>query len=371
MKICHLTSVHSRSDPRIFLKECGSLAKAGYEVSLVVADGKGNEVRDGVAIHDVGLSSSRVDRIRNVTRRVFKESIAVNAAVYHFHDPELLPIGLKLKRLGKKVIFDSHEDVPKQLLAKPYLNWPSRVALSGLMSLYEKWSCRRFDAIIAATPTIRDKFLKINSRTVDISNFPMLGELAPTVRQGEERSKVCYVGGISAIRGVREIVRAMESVQSAIRLELAGPFFEPEVRAEVQRYPGWGRVDELGFVDRVALRDVLGRSVAGLVTLHPVPNHVDSQPVKMFEYMSAGVPVIASDFPLWRSVVLGSKCGLCVDPLSPRAIAGAIDYMAAHPEEATQMGENGQRAVVEKYNWCNEEKKLLSLYSDLLGSESR
>ena len=158
----------------------------------------------------------------------------------------------------------------------------------------------------------------------------------------------------------------MEHVESEIRLELAGPFFEANVSEEVRDYPGWSRVDELGFVDRAGVRDILGRSVAGLVTFHPVPNHVDAQPNKMFEYMSAGVPVIASDFELWKEIVLGNNCGLCVDPLSPRDLAKAIDYLVTHPAEAESMGDNGRRAVMERYNWSVEERKLLSIYEDLL-----
>ena len=105
--------------------------------------------------------------------------------------------------------------------------------------------------------------------------------------------------------------------------------------------------------------------MAGLVTFYPLPNHVDAQPNKMFEYMSSGLPVIASNFPLWKKIIEGNKCGLCVDPLDPAAIAKAIDYIVSHPDEARAMGENGKRAVYEKYNWGVESEKLISLYRSL------
>ena len=106
--------------------------------------------------------------------------------------------------------------------------------------------------------------------------------------------------------------------------------------------------------------------IAGMVIFRPVPNHINSQPNKLFEYMSAGIPVIASNFPLWQQIVEGNKCGLCVDPLNTRAIAEAIDYMVEHPEEAEEMGQNGREAVLEKYNWEIEEQKLLSFYQQVL-----
>jgi glycosyltransferase involved in cell wall biosynthesis len=148
-------------------------------------------------------------------------------------------------------------------------------------------------------------------------------------------------------------------------LQLGGKFSEKETEAEVKSYAGWQLVDELGFVDRVGVKNILAHAVAGLVTFLPLPNHIDAQPNKMFEYMSAGVPVIASNFPLWREIIEGNDCGLCVDPLNPAAIAEAIDYLVNNPVRAEQMGRNGQRAVQERYNWTIEEKKLLELYSSL------
>jgi len=364
--VVHLTSVHPRYDTRIFLKECCSLANAGYAVSLVVADGHGDEVKVSINIYDVGSGDGRFDRIRNTTKRVFQKSVSLDADIYHFHDPELIPIGLKLKKLGKIVIFDSHEDVPKQMLGKPYLNKPTLWSIAQIFSRYESWACKRFDAIATATPFIRDKFLQLNSESVDINNFPILNELASVSDDWSmKHNEVCYVGGIATIRGIREVVQAMGLLEGDARLQLCGNFSEKVVESEVKVIQGWQQVDELGFIGREGVRDILSRSVAGLVTFLPLPNHVDSQPNKMFEYMSAGIPVIASNFPLWREIIEGNDCGLCVDPLNSAEIAAAIDFLVNNPKRAEQMGKNGQRAVNERYNWAIEEKKLLELYRSL------
>jgi glycosyltransferase involved in cell wall biosynthesis len=361
-KIAHLTSAHPRNDTRIFIKQCRTLAAHGYDVTLVVADDLGDDSKDGVRIVDAGRLPGRLRRIFTTTRRVFDKAVALDAHIYHLHDPELLPIGLKLKRLGKKVIFDSHEDLPQQILDKPYLRPISRHVLSHMAALYERFACPRLDGIIGATPFIRDKFLSINPQSLDVSNFPLIGELDADIDWSDKRAEVCFVGGLDAIRGAREIVRACELLKTPARLNLAGRFSEPALEASLRAYPGWARVNEHGFLDRSGVRNVLGRSVAGLVTCHPIQNFLQGLPIKMFEYMAAGIPVIASNIPSWREIIEGNGCGVCVDPFDPQAIAAAIDYLVLNREHARQMGEKGKQAVVEKYNWPVQAQKLTDFY---------
>lgn len=361
----HLTSAHPRSDPRILLKMCASLSNNGYQTSLIVADGMGYEKYKGICIHDVGSPSGRIDRILNAPKRVFNLALALDADIYHLHDPELIPIGLKLKRRGKKVIFDSHEDVPKQLLGKRYLPPLLLRALSLIFAVFERFACSGFDAIVGATPHISEKFLKFNARSIAINNFPIIGELEPSGEQNRQ-SAVVYIGAITEMRGIREMVNAIGCAEADVRLSIAGKFSEKELAEEMRKSSGWKLVDEVGYLDREGVRDLLSRSSVGLVTLHPSINYIDALPIKMFEYMSAGVPVISSDFPLWREIIDGNNCGICVDPLDPAAIAAAIDTLINDQECARQMGQNGQKAIKEKYNWSVEEMKLLNLYENLI-----
>ena len=197
MKVCHLTSAHNRYDTRIFLKECSSLAKNGYEVSLIVADNLGDESKSGVKILDVGKNNySRLSRFTKTTRKVFRKAYSIDADVYHFHDPELMFYAYRLKRLGKKVIYDVHEDLPRQLMSKPYLGYVIKKVLPFLLEQIENFLAARFDLVITATPFIRDRFLKINKNTIDVNNYPLLEELYSVDHSIQKKNQICYLDSI-------------------------------------------------------------------------------------------------------------------------------------------------------------------------------
>jgi glycosyltransferase involved in cell wall biosynthesis len=346
---------------------CSSLASNNYDVSLIVADGNGDDCINSVSIWDVGQSSrGRLSRMTVTTRRVLNKALELNASIYHFHDPELIPVGLKLKKLGKTVIFDSHEDVEKDIHSKEYLKYKSNYAVAFLYKWFERYACSKFSAVVAATPFIRDKFLSINNRVIDVNNYPLLSEFKYDDKYWEIKEEaVVYVGGISRIRGVEEMVSAI-GLTHGVQLKLAGAFLDKGVEVKVKSLSSWAKVDELGFLNRTAVNEALSKSKAGLVVLHPLVNYLDALPVKMFEYMAAGLPVIASDFPFWREIIESNSCGMCVDPQKPSDIAYAIQYLVDNTEQARVMGENGRKAIEMKFNWSIELKKLLSLYESLV-----
>jgi glycosyltransferase involved in cell wall biosynthesis len=373
-KIAHLTSVHSPFDVRIFFKECKSLAAAGHEVVLIAPGGEDRLV-EGVRIQAIAKAARRFERMTKTVWAIYRTAIREKADVYHLHDPELIPVGLLLRLRGKRVVYDVHEDVPRDILFKYYLPVRLRRFVGRAVEVVEDFAAKRFSALVCVTPHIAKRFRSFNARVVTVQNFPLLSELAddtPATSWQRREAAVAYIGTIMVSRSIREMVGALGLLPEnrAAELRLAGTYSPESLRDAVIELPGWERVRELGFLDRRAVKQALNQVRAGLVLFYPEPNHVYAGPNKMFEYMAAGIPVIASDFPLWREIVEGAGCGRLVDPLDPRAIADAIEYLLSHPEEAEAMGRNGRRAVEERYNWKNEEKKLLALYKELLSKSS-
>lgn len=366
-RIVHLTTVHPRDDIRIFRKECVSLARAGYEVVQVVGDGQGDTVVDGVRIIDIGpRPAARLERMRRQPARALAAVRRERPALVHFHDPELLPVGVTLARDGVPVVYDAHEDVPRQILTKQWIAAWLRPWLSRGFEWYEDRQVRALAAVSAATPHIAARFARVARRSVTVANYPFLGELAPPAEPRPRERAVCYVGGLMRTRGLLQMVRAVARVPG-LRFVVCGAFEDAAFEARMRAEPGWAQVDYHGLVGRAAVRDVLAGARAGLVTLLPLPSYVDSLPIKMFEYMSAGLPVVASDFPLWRDIVEPAGCGVCVDPSDEAAIAAALARIVDDQERVTAMGAAGRAAVQTRYNWPQAERELLALYCDLVG----
>ncbi|MFM7847846.1 MAG: glycosyltransferase [Rubrivivax sp.] len=391
--IVHLTTVHPRDDIRIFRKECVSLVQAGYQVVQIVGDGQGDAQVQGVRILDLGpRPAGRVARMREQPAKALAAVRRCRPALVHLHDPELLPLGAKLAREGLTVVYDAHEDVPRQLLTKQWIPAWARRPLSAAFEVYENHLVRQLAAVVGATPHITQRFAAVARHSVNVSNFPFLDELAPDVASfpssaggadgissapaaGAGRlppagstpreNAVCYVGGIFLTRGAFSMVRAL-ALLPGVRLLLCGRFEDAATEAALRAEPGWAQVDYLGVLGRDGVREVMARSRAGLVTLLPLPSYLDSLPIKMFEYMSASLPVIASDFPLWRDIVQRHACGLCVDPADPAAIAQAIRQVLDDPAAAQAMGRAGREAVHAHYHWPRAEAELLGLYRGLL-----
>jgi glycosyltransferase involved in cell wall biosynthesis len=368
-RVVHLTSAHDSNDVRIFAKQCRTLAVAGYEVHLV-APGTREEWVDGVRVHPVRPSgASRLKRMTRTVMAVYRVGRGLDADAYHLHDPELWPIAPLLRRGGKSVIYDSHEHLPEQILTKPWIPRLLRRPVALVVDAGERLAARFVSAVVTVEPYVKDRFAATAPRTVTVGNFPILEEFpSPEGDWSSKEQAVCYVGGVTKIRAGREMVQAIGRTEAS--LLLAGWFNPPELEEELSREPGWEQVEFLGQVPREQVAEMMSRARAGLLVFHDAPHHVAANPTKMFEYMSAGIPVIASHFPAWTSFVQEHGCGLSVDPASPAAIAEAIEWILDHPDDARRMGEDGRRAVERFYTWEADRATLLGLYEELVGPAS-
>lgn len=368
MKVCHMTSAHPVLDTRIFYKECVSLAKAGYETYLV-AQGESLD-RNGVHIIGVGaMPSSRLKRMTDMTKRVYQAALSVDADIYHLHDPELLPYALKLKKLGKKVVFDSHEKYSEQLKEKPYLPRFCTEIIARTYPIYEKYVLKRIDGLIF--PCLEDgkhPFAGMCRTVVTIDNFPLIDELY--TQYDPEITKypnsICYVGALTYSRGITHLVRATEKSKSTAYL--GGVFSPPLYGEELKKESGYNNANYLGKLTRQQVLGTLQHCQIGMANILNIGqyNQFDNLATKVYEYMSLGLPVILTKAPYNVKVMEKYQFGICVDPENVDEIAEAIRYLLDHPEEAKQMGENGRRAVEEEFNWGTQERKLLELYRSIL-----
>lgn len=367
MKICILTSAHPVFDTRIFHKEIKTLIRNGYNVTLVAQRDK-DEIVSGVKIITLPKPKNRIERFFKLDYLTYKKALQQKADVYHFHDPELLPWILRLKRkAGAKIIYDVHEDVAKQILSKYWIPKIFRRLIAYAFDKYEKCIAKKIDYIITATPDIKNNFKQNN--VIDIKNYPIIidFENAKNEEQKKTHTELIYVGGLSKVRGIKETIQSLKYInpKNNIKLKFIGSFSNKKFEEEIKNMSEWRKINFLGFLPQEEAYKHMRCADAGIICFLPEPNHINAIPNKMFEYMANELPIIASNFPLWKKIIEGDNCGICVDPLDTKKIARAIEYLIEHPNEAKRMGENGRKAVLEKYNWKNESKKLLEVYGKL------
>lgn len=370
-KVCILTSVHIPFDGRIFHRQAQSLVRAGYDVVLIARHSKA-EVVDGVRIVPLPEPKNRAHRMTLVLWRLLRLALKEKADVYHFHDPELIVAGLLLKLRGRKVVWDVHEHYPNSILDKFWIDKSLRHLASRYFDFFERMAARFFDYVIYTTPLVGARYQRLKVRCGRIDNYPSV-RASETFKRAPQK-RIIYLGAMSRIRGLVEVIEAFALLADGHpgwELCLVGvcrpPEFEDELRALAAERHVATRVRFVPWVPYEQKEKLLSEAAMGLVTYLPYANNTSCLPNKLFEYMLAGVPVIASDFPLYREVVEPGRCGLLVDPTRPQGIAEAMELLIQHPQEAHSMGENGRQAVLEEYNWESQSVKLLQIYRAVLG----
>ncbi len=357
--IVMLTSAHPATDDRIFYREAKSLLEAGFSV-CVVGRHPVSTVVDGIAIHALPSPPSRAARLL-LGWTILKLALRLKGKLYIFHDPELFGVGLILSLLGKHVVYDSHENLPKQFLQKDWLPWPVRVLLFPAVYASEYLASRLLSGVIAAVPTIQRRFGK--KRTVLVRNFPTRSALVVLGGGSDICSRAdiaIYTGGLSRIRGIRELVQAFAGVRGA-QLWLVGKFddvqFECEILSNLPDNVTW-----FGWKPFPEVLKMYRSAKIGLCLLYPEPNHRNSLPVKLFEYLGAGLPVVASDFPEFAEYVEG--CGLQVDPHNVGQIRDAVQTLFSDEETLSQMSLRARERVLNSFAWEPEAARLVQFCKD-------
>lgn len=360
--VCHISTAHTARDIRIFQKECKSLFNAGYEVHYVVSHPSA-EVIDGVRIVPLPATKSRFRRIFIHTWIAFFKANRTGASIYHFHDPEFLPAALMLRLLGKRVVYDAHEHLSKDILDKPWIH-PQfvRNAVSSIVGIFEKISASLLSGVVAATSHIAEQFNPTS--TVTVRNFPILHFLnsipaSASLQQGKKT--LIYAGALTRIRGIFQLVESMSYLSDDVELLLAGAWEDVSFEVECKSSKGWSGCVYAGLLPQNETYAIMKASSAGMLTFLPAANHFEAMPNKAFEYLACGLPIVLSDFPYWRE--LFGPQAVYVNPLEPASIASGISKVLGGEFERGRTG--GNTPVL---SWENEESALLDFYTKILSN---
>lgn len=362
IKVCHITSAHDSTDGRIFDKECVTLSNDDRFDVVLVAPGM---CRTEKKVKVIGIGerpSSRFKRMFLFTKKAYKTAMEVDADIYHFHDPELLSVGLKLKKKGKLVIYDSHENTVEQIRIKKYLPAWIRNVVAQVYSLWEKYVCKKIDTVIFPCLVNGENPFKDRCReTVFLDNFPYLAEFS-NIKKEKPVYDLCVIGSLTEERGITKLLQACKIAKA--KVALAGNFSPAEYEEELRNGGLFENVEYLGPCNRGQVLEIYSKSKLGASTILPVGQYpsIYNLPTKVYECMAMCLPVIISNFPFPKEVMKTYPFGICVDPTDSDAIAENIIKLLGDPQLCVDMGKMGRKAIEEKFNWEKESQKLIQLY---------
>lgn len=366
-RVVHITTVHHPYDPRIFYKQCMSLKKAKYDVYLIAQKAE-HEQND---IKHIPLQSytSRWKRMILGTMSAYKKAKRLNADIYVFHDPELMLVGALLKKRHNIVIYDIHEDYVTSILQKNYIPRIFRTWIAKIYKLIEKILTRNMELCLA------EKYYKdLYGRGTCILNYPLINENLLQNKQSENKmreNKVLYTGNVTVDRGAL-IHAKIPKIDPNVSVQFIGKC--PRSLADKIYEVAGNQKDQIHLrgIDQFIVKDEIEAMyhqhhwLAGIALFPPTEHYMKKELTKFFEYMNAGLPIICSNFPVWKKFIETYKCGIAVDPYNEEEIKNALNTLRNNPQLANEMGKNGRKAVQEELNWLSEERKLLDWYEQLL-----
>ena len=372
-RLCILTSVHPAFDARIYQKEARTLCRAGFAVTLIARADATGRPEEGIELVELAAPQNRLQRMLG-TLRLVHIARRRRAAVYTVHDPELLPAAVLLKLLTwKKVVYDVHEDVPAHLRTREWLPGPVRLMMPLLYRLVERLCLFFIDGVVVSEDANLRYYRR--QRAAIVRNYPLTTYADLQGERKTEQPTLIYAGNITALRGLfemLELVRRLKADFPDVLLRLVGavgvPAEEARARASIAE---WGLDANVEWTGRVLLPEVHRQVAAAdvcLALLHPDPNHLQSLPTKMFEYMMMGAPVVVTDIPLWRGIVEEAQCGYAEDVADGEEVARVVAALLRDEALRRELGARGRRAVLQRYNWETEGAVLVDFYRELVGA---
>ena len=368
--IAHVSTVHPRNDTRIFLKEIKSISKKfpNEEIYFLVADGLGNSMKGNIFIVDFGLPKNRFSRFILKQFRAYKFLNKLSPTLIHIHDPELLIMSWALNKSGNKVIYDAHEDYRIDILSREWIPGFLKRITGRIFGLLEDKIIEGMSGVVSATPSINERMKKSSENSIVVNNYPLSNEFSgiPCKNKIHGPLVICYVGAIAEERGLTEIVNSLTSFNNNVILELGGTFSDPSYEKYLKSKAGWECVKYHGQLSRDEMKKLFTKSSIGIVTYHPIESHLKAQPNKLFDYLSAGLPVLCSNFEHWKTLFLNADFIYYSDPKDIQSIKNGIKHFIANANRLKSLGENGRNFVQNNYSWESEEKKLINFYSKVI-----
>lgn len=368
-----MSSVHHPFDARIFHKELRSLSEGGYDTTLIAHHDE-SVIRDGIQVRSLGAVESRIERWSGLPR-LFVAAWQEDADIYHFHDPELIPVGVLLALTTEAaVVYDVHEDYSDAIQVREWIPDAIRSPLSRLFPRLQAWITRLLDLVITADDSVAAQLrAQTSTPVISLRNFPRIDDIK--VEDGNiERSHehvLAYVGGLDRERGLMEMLNVTARLRHSghdVGLWLLGTFqddnLEEETRAFITREGIADHVRLFGYVDYSHIFGYLAQADVGLL-LADEARFERNVPTKFFEYLYSGLPVVSTEIPSLAEFRSPEYC-ITISEGDIEQTTKILSELLNHPDRIRKMGEAGQRKIETEYNWELEQEKLLLSYEKMI-----
>ncbi len=365
--VCIITTTHDRFDGRIFHHQAKTLNNAGYRITFL-APGNFNGIEKGIRIISIPPKNNKYKRLwGNI--KILNTALKLKADIYHFHDPDFILYGVALKWISKQVvIFDVHEDFSLVLLERDWIPKWLRKIYSAVYRFVEKFASKIFDGIITATDHIQTLFPK--EKSVIVHNYPENSHIR-IKRENVIPKSLVYIGGLTPIRGIEEMLEAvvLSHKTISINIHIYGDFSDKNYEKKIKSV---FMHDYIHFHDVLPMNEMYQKASqysAGIICYLPLPNHIESMPNKIFEYMMLGLPIIGTNFPLWKKIIDENGCGLTCNSSNSKEISDCILSLFSDANELENKARTSSIVYNNYYSWENEKRVLLNFYSLILEND--